>query len=398
MLEPVSRMRLGMLLPEFPTQTHIFFWREIEALRGMGVDVHILSTRPPAVACPHAFATTARSQTHYVYPPRPRALLASARRAPLGWGKALHYVRRLSRPAREKAQALGLVLCAADLLDYARANRLDHIHVHSCADAAHLGAMVRLMGGPTYSLHLHGDLPVYGTDHPLKSEGASFVAAAARPMQRQLIEEVHLPESRTRTLWMGVDTEQFTPRVHTKDRSIHLVTVGRVALCKGHRYTFAALRRAREQGLDVRMSVGGSGPDEAQVRESIKENGLEEHVKMLGPLGEADVRGLLKGADAFVLSSVGLGEASPVAVMEAMAAGVPIVCSLIGGTPDMLKNGDEGFLVKQEDVDGLTRAFQQLADPELRARMGAAARKRAVEQFDARRTSARLLDTIKETT
>jgi colanic acid/amylovoran biosynthesis glycosyltransferase len=178
-------MRLGMLLPEFPTQTHIFFWREIEALRALGVDVHILSTRPPEVPCPHAFAATARAQTHYVYPPRPAAVLASARRSPLGWARALQYVQRLSPPLRQKARALGYLLCAADLHEWAERQRLDHIHVHSCADAAHLGAMVRLMGGPSYSLHLHGDLPVYGTDHELKSELASFVAAAARPMQRQ---------------------------------------------------------------------------------------------------------------------------------------------------------------------------------------------------------------------
>ncbi len=391
-------MRLGMLLPEFPTQTHVFFWREIEALRGMGVDVHILSTRPPAVACPHAFAQVARSQTHYVYPPRPRSVLSSARRQPLGWGKALGYLQRLSRPPKEKAKALGYVLCAADMLDYARKHQLDHIHVHSCADAAHIGAMARLMGGPTYSLHLHGDLPVYGTDHALKSAGASFVAAAARPMQRQLIDEVHLPESRTRTLWMGVDTDQFSARQHTQERSLHLVTVGRLALCKGHKYSFEALKRAAEQGLDVRMSVGGSGPEEAEIRKSIDELGVGDRVKMLGPLGEAEVRKLLATADAFVLSSVGLGEASPVAVMEAMASGLPIVCSLIGGTPDMLTDGKEGFLVAQEDVAGLTRAFTALADPALRAKLGAAARARAVEQFDSRRTSARLLQTIRETT
>jgi colanic acid/amylovoran biosynthesis glycosyltransferase len=391
-------MRLGMLLPEFPTQTHAFFWREIEALRAMGVEVHILSTRPPAAACPHAFATLARAQTHYLFPPALRAVLSNARHAPASWGPALRYMRRLSQPVGNTAKILGYVLCAADLLDYSRRHRLDHIHVHSCANAAHLGAMARLMGGPTYSLHLHGDLPVYGTDHALKSQGASFVAAAARPMQRQLIDEVHLSEARTRTLWMGVDTEQYTRRSHTEAASVHFVTVGRLALCKGHRFGFAALRRAVDQGLDARMSVGGSGADEPEIRRSIQEHGLEDRVTMLGSLGESEVRALLSTADAFVLSSVGLGEASPVAVMEAMASGIPIVCSLIGGTADMLNDGEEGFLVPQEDIDGLTRAFMALSDPQRRARMGAAARTRAVAQFDCRHTSLRLLDAIRETT
>ncbi|MGQ0507507.1 MAG: glycosyltransferase family 4 protein, partial [Myxococcaceae bacterium] len=376
----------------------IFFWREIEALRAAGVEVHILSTRPPSVPCPHEFAKIAQPQTHYLYPPRPLDVLTSVRRAPLGMARAIEYVARLSESAKRKVRALGYVLCTADLLEYARKHQLDHVHIHSCADAAHLGAMLRRMGGPTYSLHLHGDLPVYGTDHALKSESASFVAAAARPMQRQLIEEVHLPESKTRTLWMGVDTQQFTPRTHTDSKPLHLVTVGRLALCKGHRFGFAALRRAIDQGLDVKMSVGGSGSDEAEIRQSIEEHGVGKHVKLLGPLAEKDVRTLLQTGDAFVLSSVGLGEASPVAVMEAMACGLPIVCSIIGGTPEMMKDGDEGFLVRQEDVDGLTKAFIALGDFETRKRMGAAARKRAVEQFDSRATSQRLLQAIRETT
>src|SRR4051812_48909209 len=66
----VLPLRMGYLIPEFPAQTHVFFWREVVALREMGVGVTLISTRrTPIEACRHAFADEARRETHYVYPP-----------------------------------------------------------------------------------------------------------------------------------------------------------------------------------------------------------------------------------------------------------------------------------------------------------------------------------------
>ncbi len=385
-----------MLIPEFPTQTHAFFWREIRALSSTGVDVQILSTRRPRESCPHEWAREAERQTVYLYPPRPDAISAAASILPRV-PRALAYVSRLSGGPRRKLRGLGLVGSAVDLLSYARRRGLDHIHVHSCADAAHVVALCRLFGGPSYSLHLHGDLPVYGTDHAAKSWDAAFVAAAARPMERQLQEEVRLPPERTCTLWMGVDTDHFRPeeRRTADPRGLNLVSIGRLHLCKGHVHAFAGLRRALHQGLRAHYTVGGIGPHEREIRESIARYGLEEHVTLVGSLGEKAVVELLHRADAFVLSSVGIGEASPVAVMEAMACGVPPVCSIIGGTPEMVTDGVEGLLVAQGDEEGLARAFLRLGQRDgERERMGQAARERAVQSFDYRQTSRRLLERI----
>lgn len=394
----VAPFRLGMLVPEFPTQTHAFFWREITALRAAGVEVHVISTRRPVEGCPHEWAEQAASETTYLYPPRLTSALLSPRDFP-GMAQALAYVARLSVGVKQKARALGMLACAVDLLHYAREWKLDHVHGHSAADAAHVLALCRLLGGPRYSFHLHGDLPVYGTDHAAKAWDATFVAAAARPMQRQLIEDAGLAAERTYTLWMGVDTDRFQPPAKRAEdpRGLHLVSVGRLHLCKGHVHTFSGLRKALDRGLKAHMTVGGRGPHEKEIREAIARFGLESHVELVGPLGEAAVIELLHRADAFVLSSVGLGEASPVAVMEAMACGVPPVCSIIGGTPDMMTDGTDGLLVAQEDEEGLANAFLRLGqDAGLHERMARAARERAVRTFDYRETSRRLLDAIQE--
>jgi glycosyltransferase involved in cell wall biosynthesis len=330
-----------------------------------------------------------------VFPPSKRAVARTLLRGK-GFAALAMYIASLSLRGRRRARALGYAVCAADLATHSRKLGLDHIHVHSCADTAHVAAMAFLLGGAPYSLHLHGDLDVYGTDHKQKMKHARFVSAAARPMQQQLIDVVGLPPSRTHTMIMGVDTRELHARPAAPRKGpLHLVSVSRLALCKGHKYTLTAMRRAVDAGADLRYTIAGSGPDKALIEADIQREGLSDRVTMVGPLSGGAIGALLQTADAFVLTSFGQGEASPVAVMEAMASGVPTICSRIGGTGDMITDDVDGLLVGQENVDDIVRAMQRLSsDDALRLRLGAAARARAEKQFDARVLAARMLATI----
>ena len=387
-------MHLGVLIPEFPTQTHVFFWREALALRGLGAEVTFISTRRPKEDCPHPFAAAAGAETHYLFPPRVRAVLKQLGRGQAG--VALAYVRSLGDRGRALAKDAGLAACAADLVSFAAARRLDHIHVHSCGDAAHVAAMARRMGGPPFSLHLHGDLEVYGSHHVQKMAGARFVAAAARPMQRQLIEQVGIPESRTVTLIMGVDTNRFRPaELRPEPSPLRIVTVSRLNPVKGHRHALAAIRRVVDAGIPVAYTIVGDGPHRAAIEAEVGRLGLLGHVQLLGSLGEVQVAALLAQSHVFVLPSVGVGEASPVAVMEAMSCGVPTICSRIGGTTDMIAHEVDGLLTEPGDeaaiADAITRLYR---DADLWQRLARNGRTRAETAFDARVRAQCLLDTI----
>jgi glycosyltransferase involved in cell wall biosynthesis len=373
-------MRIGILIPEFPTQTHIFFWREIMALRRIGVTVDLLSTRKPKEDCPHEFGRTAAFETHYVYPPD--LTIAASALGGRGLARVAGYVASLSSASRTKA--LALVVCAADLAAYARRKGIEHVHVHSCADSSHVAAMSHLLTGLPFSVHVHGDLAVYGADHAQKLEHAAFVAVAARPHMEQVIERARVHRSRVFRMVMGVDVSHSNVRVPpTEKKPLHLATVSRLALCKGHRYALEAIRRVKDAGVDVRYSIAGQGPDRGAIEADVARLGLSDRVELVGPRSEEGVRELLGTADVFMLTSVGLGEASPVAVMEAAACGVPSVCSRIGGTADMIESGVDGMLVDQEDVAGIADALQRLdSNRDHLARMGAAARRRAEREFD----------------
>jgi colanic acid/amylovoran biosynthesis glycosyltransferase len=391
--------RLGYLVPEWPAQTHAFFWRELSALRAYGDVVSIFSTRrPPDDACRHAFADEARATTRYVYPPRPSAAAQVLLSRPAQVAKAVQYLALLRETEwKERGKLAALLACAADLVAHCESLGIEHLHAHSCANSAHLVVMAHLLGGPGYSLTLHGDLETYGVDHPAKMQRARFVSAVTRPLQTAILGHTDLPADRVPVIWMGVDTERFVPKPTRTPQAgkLELVTVARLNPTKGHAFALEAIKQVRDQGLDLQYSIAGEGFGREQIEAKVKELGLSSCVRLLGTLGETKVLELLQASDAFVLPSAGLGEAAPVSVMEAMAIGLPVVCSIIGGTADMITDDVDGLLVAQKDVAGLANAFQRLAsDLTLRERLGKAARARAVDVFDYRVMAKKLHEVI----
>jgi glycosyltransferase involved in cell wall biosynthesis len=391
----------GLFIPEFPSLTHIMIWRELTAWRARGEPFAILSTRQPdPSACPHAFAAEGRAMTHYVYPPRWGQVLGTLARHPVRTLAALRYVMGLRESTvRERLRALGFLACAADMYADARRQGIAHIHAHSCADSAHIVALCHELGGPSYSLSLHGDLPVYGKDHVSKMRKARFITADGSHLKRQMVEQVGVPPERVFVTCMGVNTDTFHDagqRRYDPNR-LHLATIARLNFSKGHVHAFEAMRRVLDAHpeIDLRYTVAGDGPYRAEVEAEIARLNLGDRVELVGSLSEEECIALLQRTDVFLLPSIGLGEAWPVVVMDAMACGMPVVCSIIGATPEMIAQGVDGLLVEQKDSAAIAGHLVRLArDPEERRRLGAAARERAVASFDYRYRAGLLLDAI----
>jgi glycosyltransferase involved in cell wall biosynthesis len=391
---------IGYLIPEFPSQTHAFFWREMLAIEKAGVIVALFSTRRPAPgSCPHVFAAEAEARAQYLFPPNIRRALMLLAKHPARLLKAIRYVMGLSEtPLTTRSKFLALIGSAADLAASCRAKGISHVHIHSCANAAHLGALAHILDGLNYSLTLHGDLPVYGADHKAKMARATFVSAVTAPLQRSLRSKIS-PTQAYPVIWMGVDTERFCPdptvRLMRPADRFEVVTIARLNNTKGHRFFLRAMAKLRAEGFDIHYRIAGEGPERANIETEIARLGLNDHVTLLGSVDEGVVLELLQSSDALVLTSIKKGEAAPVAIMEAMSCGLPTICSIIGGTPDMIENGVDGFLVPQEDVDSVVAATRTLCtDHVRRAAMGGAARVTAQQKFDHRTNALMLYEAI----
>jgi glycosyltransferase involved in cell wall biosynthesis len=172
--------------------------------------------------------------------------------------------------------------------------------------------------------------------------------------------------------------------------------VARLHPAKGHIHALAAVRAGVQVGLDLRYTIAGEGPYRDALLSQIGELGLGKRVTLTGTLSETEVYQLLSTADAFVLPSTGLGEAWPVSVMEAMAAGLPVVVTVIGATPEMITPGEDGFLVPQGDEETLLKRIMLLAsDVDMRRRIGETARRTAGRRFDVAVTAGALRDAVR---
>lgn len=382
-------LRIGYLVPQFPGQTHIFFWREIRALEEMGHEVHVLSTRkPPPGLISHAWSDEAMARTEYLVSMAPLpAAYALSRLVPRGLpGWAMREGPKFGTDALLSAAA------AETLLSVTRARGLDHIHVHSCGKAALIAALARKMGGAPYSLTLHGPLSDYGSGQRFKWSGAEFATIITHKLRAEVELELagHLPD-RLVIRPMGVDTDALQRdgayRPPDPGRPMQLFACGRLNVVKGHQDLMTAVRQLLDQGVDVRLEIageddaGGSG-FRKELEDHLKKLHLQDHVKLLGAIDADAVRDKLQAAHLFVLAS--WHEPLGVAYMEAMSMGVPVIATDAGGVPELIVDGVQGILVPPKTPSILARSIRELANhPETLERLSVTGRTHVEQNFRA---------------
>lgn len=187
-----------------------------------------------------------------------------------------------------------------------------------------------------------------------------------------------VPRQQILALPNSIDCAPYAKLVHEPSdpaTPLRLIYIGRLAREKGLFELMQAVRLAHTAGTRVRLVVAGCGPDEAPLRQFAVELGLESVVSFAGPVSGNGKIELLGAADVFVLPSH--GEGLPYALLESMAAGVPVIATRVGAIPDVVLGGLHGLLVPLQDPKAIAHAIARLAgDRVLLARMSAACRMR----------------------
>ncbi|MGI9628431.1 MAG: glycosyltransferase [Longimicrobiales bacterium] len=267
------------------------------------------------------------------------------------------------------------------------------------AIAAAQTAGVPLVGGAAGSdVHTH---PLRGTPWADVTReaisGSDQVISVSKGLARQIV-EIGKPKREVVVVYNGVDADAFSPpadQVATRrelglpEQGIGLCFVGRTVLAKGLHELLDAFGRVVANYPSAWLAVVGDGPDRLEVEQRAEELGLAERVFFPGAKSNADVPAWLQAADVFVLPSH--NEGLPNVVLEAMAVGLPVIATDVGGTAEAVDEGATGFLTMPKDTDALTEvALRLVGDSSLRQSMGSAGRQRVLEHFTWDRSAASL--------
>ena len=267
-----------------------------------------------------------------------------------------------------------------------------HTHTAKAGALARAAALVAGKGRPPIVVHtFHG--------HVLKGYFGPGRTAFFRQVERNLARSSDVlvavsPEVRDELVAHGIaPTEKFTvirlgipleERLgdetadldyrHLYGIPVDAFVVGWVGRMTGVKDTGAVLeivRAARERGIDAVLCMVGDGPDRERLEQLAHDLGIARSTYFVGY--QEDVAGYYRLFDAFLLPSV--NEGTPVSAIEALASGTPVVATRVGGVPDVVRDGSDGFLVEPGDTDAAAERLAELAlDPDLRARLGESGR------------------------
>lgn len=406
----VKTANIGYLIPEFPGQTHNFFWRERRALAELGLGTRLISTRrPPNGIVSASWAREAEAETSYLYPFSPldglEVLVMLLMAGPKAWYRCAALVGKAAgMSAWQKLRLAALIPFAAKLALLGRKQGWSHVHVHSCADAANLAMFASTFSECTYSLTLHGRLAGYGPNQEQKWSNATFAISITRTLRDELADrmEGHLPK-RLEIAPMGVDENAFrrtSPYLpYSGEGELVIFSCGRLNKGKGYLHLVQAVAQLKREGFPLRLVIAGEDEQggngyRKELEKQISDENLHDAITLLGAVPEEKIREYLETAHLFVLAS--LDEALGVVLMEAMAMCVPVVATEVGGVHELVWHGEDGVLVPPGDAGAIANAIRVLAgNPELALRLSLASRRKIIESFSHRRsaeTIARLLD------
>lgn len=397
------KARIGYLIPEFPGQTHIFYWREREVLTELGIETDLISTRLPAKGiASHVWADEAQKDTTYLSPfdiqDIFRASLEVLKAGPAAWFNCLAVVTKARDMSLfQKLRLLALIFVAGKLGWIARTKGWSHVHVHSCGNATNVALFASILTGLTYSLTLHGPtLHGYGPNQEQKWKYASFALVVSEKLLNVVKEKLadSLPKH-IEVAPMGVNLSEIKrSNAYTSwetDAPCRIFTCGRLNPVKGHNYLIDTVELLRQRGFDARLQIAGEDEQggngyRREIEKIIRDKSMSDCVELLGAVSEERVRKGLEQAHVFALAS--LNEGIPVAVMEAMAMEMPVIVTDVGGNSELVDNGVDAILVQPEKPEEMADAIVRvLKDKELALSLSKASRKKISEKFHHRRSA-----------
>ena len=394
-------MKIAYLTNQYPHVRHTFIRREIVALEALGVEVARFSLRDSGGDAVDPADIAEKQKTHSLLAEGKFrllfALLTTFLTRPIRWLKAFRLATRFGRRAPRGLLKQWAYFAEACVLRKRLAEcGAQHLHVHFATNPAVVALLCKMLGGPDYSITIHGpeewDRPE-AISLKEKYENAAFIVAVSdfgRCQVYRWCSLAHWPK--VHVVHCGVDEGFLNLRLTPVPDNKRLVLVAGLTEQKGHLLLVQALGKVAKAGHDFEMLFVGDGHLRKHIESAIEQQGLVSKVRILGWQSNAQVREHLIASRALIMPS--FAENLPVAMMEALAMGRPVLGTYIAGVPELVENGVTGWLVPAGNVDAIAEAAIRILETstdEL-SRMGQAGAERVKKMHDARIEAAKLKD------
>lgn len=391
--------RVAYLINHYPKISHAFIRREILALECTGIDVARFALRGWDAECVDAEDVVEQTRTRYVLQQGLLPLLIATLRvlfsSPVRFFGALRLAFRTGRWSdRPLAYHLTYLAEACRLVPWLRSCGAAHVHAHFGTNAAEVVMLAQALGGPSYSITVHGP-EEFDKPHALnlseKVRRSAFTVAItsfARSQIYRWIEQEHWPK--VNVVHCGIEAAFHEGPFPRAPEAPRLVCLGRLSPEKGQLLLVEAATLLAAKEVLFELTLVGDGPMRSSIEAQVSERGLSDRIKLTGSISTERLREELLRARALVLPS--FAEGLPMVIMEAMALRRPILTTWIAGIPELVRDGVDGWLFPAGSVESLASAMEDcLSRPvEQLWAMGESARARVLERHSVEDQAVRL--------
>ncbi len=396
------RARLAYVLGQFPSVSETFILREMRAVQNLGFDITPLSMEPPGEPV-HRSAQAFAERTVYRPGPLSWPALASLFTAfflkPFGCVSALRLV--VSHGMRNFGaikELLSAYCAACYFVARIAPGQMRHIHAHFATYPATVGLLLAEILGVGCSMSCHARDIFTDTAKLLsfKIAEAEFVTVCtdygAERLQRRYSP---LNSEKLRVIRHGLDFVDFKIGPHQDHHVPLIVAVGRLVEKKGFPILLRAAAMLAAEGIDFELAIIGEGPQREELEQLINGLALAKRVHLPGYLGEEDLWAVYRRADVFALTPIvaadGDRDGLPNAIIEAMAAEIPVVATDVGAVGELVAHEQTGLLAQPGDVAEIARCLERaLIDRPLREHIVGGALQRVERDYDANKNAREL--------
>jgi glycosyltransferase involved in cell wall biosynthesis len=364
-------VNIAYFINQYPKVSHSFIRREILALERLGFTVQRFALRGWDSEVVDAEDIRERDITAYVLKAGLTGLLAQTLLTvfthPLAFLRALRAALKQGFHADRPWPYHLVYLAEACLVTaWSRQKGIAHIHAHFGTNSTEVVMLARMLGGPSYSFTVHGPEEFDKTTFlhlQEKIRHAAFVIAISSYTRSQLYRwadycdwgKIHVVHCGLEPSFYDVPTQ---PVPHSLSKPPRMVCVGRLCEQKGQLLLVKAAHMLAEKDIDFEIVLAGDGEMRAEIEHLIDLYALRSHITITGWISSDQVREQLLQARALVLPS--FAEGLPVVIMEALACRRPVLTTYVAGIPELVRNGECGWLIPAGDVGELAKAMELL--------------------------------------